>query len=84
MSWSGAGAVPTMKGRTSDTSGMTSSWSGPMVSTPEQLCPVHGEPWAPTAPDGHRACLFYIPEFGASEDYGCPQTEADTTEADCG
>jgi hypothetical protein len=39
-----------------------------------EVCPVHGEPWVtPDAPDGSRRCTFYVPELGASEDYGCPQ-----------
>lgn len=39
-----------------------------------EICPVHGEPFiAPDCPDGFRRCTFYIPELGASEDYGCPQ-----------
>ena len=46
------------------------------------LCPAHGKPWVEGEHFGRRRCTFYIPEFGASEDYGCPQDD-DTMEADC-
>lgn len=41
----------------------------------DEKCPVHYEPWLIGSHQGRRRCTFYVPELGASEDYGCPQDE---------
>ena len=43
----------------------------------DNLCPAHGEPWVEGTHLGRRRCAFYVPGFGVSEDYGCPQDDAE-------
>lgn len=40
---------------------------------PAEVCPVHGLPWIPGEFNGRRSCEFFIPELGASENYGCDE-----------